>query len=175
MFWCFVSEGRRFVDTVLGSRRKAYRRCMARRPRSALPEFGFFHVVSRGVNRTTIFRAVDDRHLFVGLLDRTMRRCSWELLLDGKPLPSRSRGGTDRRFRRDAAAQRRLRAKLQRVLRPRRPSLPEPVWRETHRNRPRFGGTCRYVFDNPVRAGLCEQPEDWPWSGGRAHAALRWS
>ncbi len=38
-----------------------------------------------------------------------------------------------------------------------------------------LAGTCRYVFDNPVRAGFCEQPEDWPWSGGRAHAALRWS
>jgi REP element-mobilizing transposase RayT len=22
-----------------------------------------------------------------------------------------------------------------------------------------------YVRDNPVRAGLCERPEDWPWSG----------
>jgi REP element-mobilizing transposase RayT len=24
--------------------------------------------------------------------------------------------------------------------------------------------TCRYVPLNPVRAGLCELPEDWPWS-----------
>ena len=38
-----------------------------------------------------------------------------------------------------------------------------------------LAGTCRYVFDNPVRAGLCDQPEDWPWSGGRALAALRLS
>ena len=51
---------------------------MARRPRSVLPEFGIFHVVSRGVNRTSIFLADDDRHLFVGLLNRTMRRCAWE-------------------------------------------------------------------------------------------------
>jgi putative transposase len=26
---------------------------------------------------------------------------------------------------------------------------------------------CRYVFDNPVKAGLCERASDWPWSGGR--------
>jgi REP element-mobilizing transposase RayT len=24
---------------------------------------------------------------------------------------------------------------------------------------------CLYVLSNPVRAGLCESPEDWPWSG----------
>ena len=26
---------------------------------------------------------------------------------------------------------------------------------------------CRYVLNNPVRAGLCELPEDWPWSDSR--------
>jgi REP element-mobilizing transposase RayT len=26
---------------------------------------------------------------------------------------------------------------------------------------------CRYVLLNPVRAGLCERPEDWRWSGSR--------
>lgn len=26
---------------------------------------------------------------------------------------------------------------------------------------------CEYVLNNPVRAGLCEQAEDWPWSGSR--------
>lgn len=25
----------------------------------------------------------------------------------------------------------------------------------------------RYVLANPVRAGLCEHAEDWPWSGSR--------
>jgi REP-associated tyrosine transposase len=26
---------------------------------------------------------------------------------------------------------------------------------------------CRYVIWNPVRAGLCERPSDWPWSAPR--------
>jgi len=26
---------------------------------------------------------------------------------------------------------------------------------------------CRYVLENPVRAGLCERAEDWPWSACR--------
>ena len=27
-----------------------------------------------------------------------------------------------------------------------------------------FQNTVRYVALNPVRAGLCESPADWPWS-----------
>ena len=27
---------------------------------------------------------------------------------------------------------------------------------------------CRYVYLNPVRAGLCARPQDWPWSGIRS-------
>ena len=26
---------------------------------------------------------------------------------------------------------------------------------------------CRYVLENPVRAGLCATPADWPWSASR--------
>jgi len=29
----------------------------------------------------------------------------------------------------------------------------------------------RYVELNPVRAKLCQQPEQWPWSSARAHLA----
>lgn len=29
-----------------------------------------------------------------------------------------------------------------------------------------LGGACRYVWLNPVRAGLCLAAADWPWSGG---------
>lgn len=30
----------------------------------------------------------------------------------------------------------------------------------------------RYIVMNPVRAGLCERPEQWPWSSYRAHLGL---
>jgi REP-associated tyrosine transposase len=29
-----------------------------------------------------------------------------------------------------------------------------------------FTEACRYIADNPVRAGLCATGADWPWSGG---------
>jgi putative transposase len=31
----------------------------------------------------------------------------------------------------------------------------------------------RYLAFNPVRAGLCRRPEDWPWASVRAHLAGR--
>jgi putative transposase len=31
--------------------------------------------------------------------------------------------------------------------------------------------TVRYVELNPVRAGLCRKPWDWPWSSAPAHLA----
>lgn len=31
---------------------------------------------------------------------------------------------------------------------------------------------CRYVVLNPVRAGICRRPEDWPWSSYHATAGL---
>jgi REP element-mobilizing transposase RayT len=31
---------------------------------------------------------------------------------------------------------------------------------------------CRYLAHNPVRASLCRDPDDWPWSSHRATAGL---
>ncbi|HYW73289.1 MAG TPA: transposase [Pyrinomonadaceae bacterium] len=42
------------------------------------------------------------------------------------------------------------------------------------RNREHFVQTIRYIEDNPVKAGLCERAEDWPFSSARfrvGHAA----
>jgi len=35
-----------------------------------------------------------------------------------------------------------------------------------------LAAACRYVMDNPVRAGLAERPEQWEWSSYRAAAGL---
>lgn len=33
------------------------------------------------------------------------------------------------------------------------------------RHRESYVEKWRYVRENPVRAGLCRQPDDWPWQG----------
>jgi hypothetical protein len=43
----------------------------------------------------------------------------------------------------------------------------EPVTRDSH-----FVETCRYIVLNPVRAGLCVDPGEWPWSSYRIHAGV---
>ena len=35
-----------------------------------------------------------------------------------------------------------------------------------------FMTVCRYVVNNPVRAGLCRDAAEWPWSSYRATAGL---
>jgi len=36
-------------------------------------------------------------------------------------------------------------------------------------DQPYLLAAARYIENSPVRAGLCAQPEDWPWSSTRAH------
>jgi putative transposase len=38
------------------------------------------------------------------------------------------------------------------------------------RNHPQFVEKIRYIHRNPVKRGLCERPEDWPWSSFRHYA-----
>ena len=36
-------------------------------------------------------------------------------------------------------------------------------------NEEHFAAALQYILENPVKAGLCELPEEWPWSGGLLH------
>jgi hypothetical protein len=38
------------------------------------------------------------------------------------------------------------------------------------RNYPQFVEKLRYIHRSPVKAGLCERPEDWEWSSFRYYA-----
>ncbi len=41
------------------------------------------------------------------------------------------------------------------------------------RNAQQFVEKLRYIHRNPVQRGLCERPEDWPWSSFRQYATGR--
>lgn len=47
------------------------------------------------------------------------------------------------------------------------------LWQERYHSYPmdeqHLLATARYIELNPVRAGLCSRPTDWPWSSARAH------
>jgi hypothetical protein len=45
-------------------------------------------------------------------------------------------------------------------------------WTELIERDEHFVENTRYVARNPVRAGIVERPQDWPWSSDRAYRGL---
>ena len=149
---------------------------MPRRPRKTLPDRGVYQVTVRGVNRSAIVFDDIDRNALHELVLRTEKRFDWmydayclmtthfHLVLPAN-LPSLSCGmhwlngiwaqRINRRYGRTGHLfENRFSAWVIRD---------DEHWRET----------CRYVVENPVKAGLCESAFDWPWSGGRFLARYR--
>ena len=131
---------------------------------------GIFHVTGRGVDRCTIYRDSEDFRTFATLLARAIRTYRWDpyvvclmtnhfhLVID-TTVEAMSRGiqwldglyaqlFNHRWGRTGHLFGERFRSK--------------PIEDEEH-----LVETVRYVLANPVRAGLCESPEDWPWSGSK--------
>jgi putative transposase len=139
--------------------------------RTTLPD-GYFHVASRGVNGCAIFRDDDDRRSFLANIQTCAERYRWTLhalclmtthyhLVLHSTQPELSRG-------------------LQRVQGRYAQAFNERHGRFGHLFADRFAAraiederylyaACSYVVENPVRAGLCDSIDDWPWSHSRHH------
>jgi putative transposase len=158
------------VTAAAARRRRNYRGFVPRRPRSSLPDRGIYQVTVRGVNRGPIVFDDVDRNSLHALVLQIERRFDWcydayclmtthfHLVLP-TTLASLSAGmhrlnglwaqRINRRYNRTGHLfENRFSAWVVRD---------EDHWRET----------CRYVLENPVKAGLCKSVHDWPWSGGR--------
>jgi putative transposase len=148
---------------------------MPRPPRSALPPEGIYHLTTRGVSRMAIVLDDHDRARWCGFAEGTIERFAWTchafclmnnhfhlvveaLLVDVSAGMMHLNGRWARRFN-------------ERYLRTghvfEAPFEARVIADEEH-----YEAAARYVFNNPVRAGLCERAEDWPWSGGRLRASL---
>jgi REP element-mobilizing transposase RayT len=143
---------------------------VSRVPRSELPSYGVFHITARGVDRCVIFRDRDDYGLFTIRFLRVMRKeglqvhayCwmpnHYHAVIEG-PMEAISRafhwlnGFHAREFN---ARHGRIGHLLQ-----------ERFHSKVVENDGHFGRACEYVWDNPVRAGLCATRGDWPWIGGQ--------
>ena len=149
---------------------------MGRQPRCNLPEFGAFHVINRGVDRQAIYRDDEDWLFFTMLLRRAAANFGWTLaayvlmtnhfhLIVIGELERLSRGMHSLSFRYAT-------------------NFNDRHARTGHLFQGRFGAksiegdeylerVCAYVLANPVRAGLCDRFEDWPWLGGELVDDLR--
>jgi putative transposase len=136
---------------------------------------GIYHVVSRGSNRKPLFLFDLDRDAFLGRLNRIVERHElrclayclmgnhYHLLVQTPDarLSAALRelnGGYSRRFNR-------VHGHSAHLFRNR--YLAQLVDDESY-----LLTVCRYVAYNPVRAGLCAEPSDWPWSSYRACAGI---
>jgi REP-associated tyrosine transposase len=143
---------------------------MGRPPRSLIAG-ATYHVTSLGNQRQAIYLDDDDRRYFLALQNRIVRRCGWEQLAHClmtnhfhlviktlKPNLSagmhRLNGGYARYFNERYARDGHLFA---------RRYGSRLIETESH-----FSETLRYVALNPVRAGLCAHPSEWPWSSFHA-------
>jgi putative transposase len=142
---------------------------MARAPRSYLADYRFFHAYARGVDRMAISRDDFDRAAWVALLERAVRR--FELTIHTYCLmPNHFHLVVESELNDLSRGMHHLNGVYAQRFNRRHE-------RSGHLFQERFGvraigdeaylyGACAYVLDNPVRAGLCESPDDWPWSAG---------
>ncbi len=140
---------------------------VSRRPRNLLND-GVFHVTARTTDDRALFRDDSDRGRFIALLTQTVRTLRWSChayclmtthyhLLVETSQASLSKGmhrlngvyaqGFNKRHaRKGHVFEERFSAFV--------------VESDEH-----FVAACQYVLGNPVRAGICDLAEDWPWSG----------
>ena len=141
---------------------------MGRRPRSALPASGIFHVVSRGVGGISIYADDTDRRRFSMLVRRIGSAFDWRchayclmtthyhLVIEAE-LTSLSLGMA-RLNSMYARAFNNRHKRFGHLFSARFTSY--VIESEEHYER-----TVRYVLENPVRAGICDDASGWPWSG----------
>jgi len=139
-------------------------------PRIVVPH-GYYHVGTRGNNRRSIFEDDRDRAFFLMSLRRVARRYGWLIyayclmrnhyhLVIQLGDAGISRGMCE--LNTAHAVTYNIRHSRMNHLFGRR------FWSELITTDEYLLEACRYVVQNPLRAGLCERCEDWPWSSYRA-------
>jgi REP-associated tyrosine transposase len=130
---------------------------------------GYYHLTTRGNDGTDIYLDVVDRRLFISMLNRIAGDSDWALHA-WCLMTNHFHLVVENRQANLSAGMHRLNSVYARWFNERHA-------RTGHLFGSRFGAkpivsdrqlynTAEYVFDNPVRAGLCKSRVEWPWLGG---------
>jgi REP element-mobilizing transposase RayT len=144
---------------------------MTRAPRVEIAG-GIHHVTARGVDQQPVFRDDFDRRRYLRLIAAVIRQTSWQCLsyclmdnhvhlLVETPKPTLS-AGVQRLHGQYAQQFNRRHKRFGHLFEYR-------FHNEVVQDQAHFWNVLRYIALNPVEAGLCADPEDWPWS---SHAAI---
>jgi REP-associated tyrosine transposase len=139
---------------------------MPRRPRTLEPH-AIYHVTARGNRRSPIFMDDGDRAFFMRLLRQTALRYGWRCLAYCLL--------TNHYHLLFWTAAEALPAGMRRLNAVHAMTFNERHGLEGHLFQDRYGSKLvqgqehlleayRYIALNPVRAGMCRRPEEWPWS-----------
>jgi putative transposase len=149
---------------------------MAHRPRPRPQQAGlWYHVGARGVRKLPIFQDDDDRTIFLTQLGEVVELCAWELITYclmtnhyhlqlRTPEPNIAAGmhrlnlAYARAFNRKHAFEGHL--------------FDARYWSGVLQTESRLLEASRYVVLNPLRAGLCQRPDEWKWSSYRQTVGL---
>jgi len=143
---------------------------MGRVPRTSLPD-GYFHVYARGVaTGVPLFIDDVDRRFFLALLALCAERHSWtchayallsthyHLVLE--TTRARVSGGAHQLNGHYANHVNARHGRFGHVF-------AERFQARAIESEDYLYDACAYVVQNPVKAGLCDRPEDWAWSYSR--------
>ena len=147
---------------------------MARLLRRDLPD-GTYHVTTRGVDGTAIFRDDSDRLEFLRLLAEVVARFAWRChafcLMDNHYhlVVETSRADLSRGVKRlnGVYAQRFNRRHVRRGH-----LFGDRFWSSLIASEEHLRSACVYVVWNAVRAGLAASPREWRWCASRARIEL---
>ena len=145
----------------------AYPESHVARPHRYQPAGGMFHITTRGNRQKSVYWDDADRRLFLRIYRRVLRQERWDQLgwclmsnhyhlIVATPTESLARGMQML----NGLYARRFNA---------RHLFEGHLFERRYDSRfidsdEQLEETVRYVAFNPVRAGLCESPVDWPWS-----------
>jgi putative transposase len=142
---------------------------MARVLRTSLPD-GYFHVYSRGIAGVPIFPADQDRTALLALSRKAARRHGWEILA-ACAMSTHYHLVVEATRAALSSGMQWLNSRYARAFNKRYDRFGS-VFAERFQTRviereDRVFDMCAYVLLNPVKAGLCDRVEDWPWSYSR--------
>jgi putative transposase len=144
------------------------------KPRLEIPG-AYYHVGTRGNNKRSIYEDDHDREVFLRILLRVARRYGWlfyAYCLMGNhyhlAMQIGEAGISQGMCELNTAHAVTYNGRHGRVNH----LFGRRFWSELITTDAHLFQVCRYVVQNPVRAGLCDQCEDWDWSSYRATIGL---